>query len=217
MLVSAMVSEIKNAGGIDLEDPDAQILSWINERHKQMCARSNWTKMAVPLAALVADENTYDIDADTLGFEVAEIHELRVDGTPYTRTGTQSMWDLEAANTFATGTGGFYAPMFDPNGNVQLVLYPAPAESGATVEALCTIVPADLAVDDTPLPPSDFHRAILEGALADALALLDENLDAADRYDQRFEVKVEELRRRQNRRFGGGPHFVQLEGVHFRR
>ena len=211
MQYGEMIDTVRRAGGIDA-DP-GQVGGWLNERHQTMCVRANWSKALAVIGETVIGESRYALP-ETL----TEIHELRVGSSPFKRTGTQSLWDLQGNRVYASGSGGFYSPIFSVSGDPQLELYPAPSEEGLTIEALATVRPAVMnEAHQSPVVPVDFHRPIVEGAMADALALLDENLAAADRYEARYDIAVEELRRRQNRRFGGGPHFAQIEGVHFRR
>lgn len=210
MNYAELIATIKIPEGIDVSDAQAGI--WVNDRHKRLCVGANWTKRRQTLGTTVDGTSRYALDED-----VTEIHELRVGTTPYTRAGTQSLWEVQGEASYVTGPGGVYSPMFDDTGGTFIELSPTPEDDGNDIEAIVTYTPADMTGTDTPLPPADFHNVILEGAMADALASLDENLAAADRYEARFEAGIEKLRRRQNRRFGGGPHHIKIERVHYSR
>ena len=210
MNFNAMLDRVRRAAGMDVDEGQAG--DWLNERYKRMVIEADWSKELVDLGDTVADEDDY-----MLPDSVREIHELRVGSVPYRRIGVQTLWDLQGDVAYSSGSGGFYAPTFNASGESKLTLFPIPTEAGSEISARCTTEPDDLSGADEPMIPVEFHTYIVDGALADAFALVDENLAAADRYEQKYEVGVEKLRRRQNSRVGGGPHFVQIEGVHFRR
>lgn len=205
-----MLDQVRRAGGMDVDVGLAGI--WINERYKRLAIRSDWTRQFLPLGATVANQSAY-----TLPSAVAEIHELKVGTTPYTRMGVQSLWDLQGSITSIEGTGGVYAPSYTATGIEGIEIYPTPAEV-ATITADVTAVPADLGGPrDCPIVPPDFHQSICEGAMADAFAYIDENIATADRYEARYETAIQDLAKRRNRKVGGGPSFIQIEGVHFSR
>jgi hypothetical protein len=130
----------------------------------------------------------------------------------------QSLWDLQGSATGLSGDGGIYSPNYDGTGNIDRIeIYPTPT-TVATITAMVTAVPDDLAGPrSVPLVPVDFHQSICEGAMADAFAYIDENIPTADRYEARFDAAVQELMKRRNRKVGGGPNYIQIEGVHFSR
>lgn len=206
-----MLDQVRRAGGMDVDTGLAGI--WINERYKRLAVASGWSRAIVSIGDTVADQSAY-----TLPESVTEIHELRIGTTPYRRVGVQSMWDLQGDLTGLDGSGGVYAPNYTTAGMDEISINPTPGESGEEITALATITPGDLSNKrEVPAVPPDFHQSICEGAMADAFAYIDENIGAADRYEARFDAAVEKLSRRRNKRVGGGPAYVQVEGVHYQR
>lgn len=206
MTFAELIDSVRRAGGIDATI--GEVGGWINERYKRQCVRSNWSKEPVVIAQTVASQSRYPLEA-----RITEVHELRIGSTPYKRTGTQSLWDLQGTNTYIDrrSTGGVFAPY----GQDTIEVYPIPDESGIDIEALCTVVPLELQGQMEPITPSDYHRSLVDGAMADGLLLLDENLQAAQFYEDRWDKATEELRRRGNRRLGGGPHQIPIQGIHY--
>lgn len=203
-----MIDEVRRAGGMDADV--GQVSGWLNGRYKKLCVRSDWTKQIVAVGSTVVDQARY-----SLSDSISEVHEARVGGLPLARIGARTLWDLDAARVHQSTETGFIAPIFSTAGQAQIELFPVPTEAGLSIEVLATVEPDPLSGQDVPLVPHDFHRSIVEGAISDALALLDENLQSADYYEQRFEKAISDLKLRQNRRVRSGNRHVLIEGVHY--
>jgi hypothetical protein len=209
VIFSAMVDEVRRAGGMAV-DP-SQAGAWVNDRYKSLCVRADYSRGRVVIET-VADQGEYALPEG-----VSTVHELRLETVPFRRVGSESGWDLVGGRVYKRGTGGFYYPDFDVYGNHQVALHPTPDQDGLEIQMIATVTPDDLSGEQEPQLPADFHRAVVEGALASAFGLVDENIATADRYEARFEQAVENLRMRMNKRLRGGPHFIAIEGVHYGR
>ncbi len=110
-----------------------------------------------------------------------------------------------------------FGPAWTSAGVAQIELYPVPEESGLTIIALAASLPPDLTDTDTttPIIPVDFHRALVEGAVADGLRLIDERIQEAQAFEDRFDAAIEQLRRRKNSRVGQHGQHVLVHGRHW--
>lgn len=203
-----MIDEVRRAGGMDVDIGQAS--NWLNSRYKKLCVQSDWSKQIVEIDTTAVDQARY-----TLPDSISEVHEARVAGEPLARIGARTLWDLDAQRVHQSTETGFIAPVFSTTGQAQIELFPVPTTAGQLIEVLATVEPDGLSGQQTPLVPHDFHKVIVEGAMADAFALLDENLQSADYYEQRFEKGISDLKLRQNRRVRSGNRHALIEGVHY--
>jgi hypothetical protein len=205
--LAELLSAVRDQGGFDVTE--AVATGWINDRQAALVARAKYLQKEVSLGTTVSGQGEYSLP------DVANIVDLEgvlVGSEPYERVGTRSLWERK----FRGGTGNVFAPDFTSAGALQIELYPAPNEDGTAISGLAAVMPdALLAAEDVPVVPPDFHKVIVDGAMAIGLERIDERLDEADRYHQLFETGVQELIRRRNSRIGSGPVQIQVAGKHF--
>lgn len=202
MTIAEIIAAAKTEGGLDATD--AQVQGWVNNRLRRLYAESLWRMQERSLGVTVAGTGRYAIPAD-----VADIRRVTVGGTPYSAASTEELWNLRAGTQYLSGLGGVFAPGYDDTTD-YIELWPVPDTAGQQIVALAAAVPADLTLSDTPAIPSDFHDLLVEGAIADGLARLDEHLQESDRWEARWTAGVERLRRRRNSRVGSGPQQIRV-------
>lgn len=194
-------------------ETNATIDEWLNEKHKQLVVKSKWDQRIVEIALTIANTAEYDLDPN-----IVEIDEITVADAPYDAAtgGIRSIWQLRKGNMRVAGPAGVFAQNFKSDGTPQLSLYPTPATAGDSIEALATFTPADLSGDGSyPIVPEDVHEAIADGAIALGWRIRAENAPEAEVFEQRFQTAIEEVRRRKNRRVGGGVVQIAVQGYHF--
>lgn len=217
MLFEAIVSGVKSQGGFDVDD--AMVGGWVNEMHRTAVASSKWLMQTYLLGPTVAGQAAYVLPAS-----IVEVDGLFIEGpegvAEYSRVGTVDLWDLKAGNASLEGRGaGVFAPNFAAAGTVlaggtkQIELYPAPDATGLNISVLAAMEPADLVTGDSPIIPLDLHGDLLDGAISLGMGRIDERLDSAAVYGQKFAAMVAELTRRATRRVGSGPQRLRLYGA----
>lgn len=220
MLASEMVTAVKNQGGFDTSGAnvtDATILSWLNAKYYELCARTKFTKALVEIGPTVLGNPDY-----TLLTTITELTKLRV-GTskPALRVSLDEMWELQGGTSFLpAGKTHAYAPSFEPVGGdlgQRVTIYPTPTSSGEEITALAVVLPSPITTspDSTPLVPVDFHEAIVAGALAVGLERTDGRFDVSAGFNAQFESAVALLKRRAVTRVGQGATQFKVAGVHF--
>lgn len=201
MTLAEMVTAVRVEGGVDTTTgatSEATVKQKINQRYRRMVTKARWRRGIVSVGATKVGVAEYAIP-----YAVAELEGLMVDGGPVARIGQTELWRLKAGQ--ASASGSVFAPDFTWAGIEQVEIYPAPVQAGLAIEALATLHPDELVNDpDKPIVPEQFHPAIVDGAVGDFRALLDERLDQVPYFDQRFDAAVEELRRLKNSQTGGG-------------
>lgn len=215
MLFEEIVAAVKDQGGLDASESVRG--AWVNEVHRTAVVKSKWLMQSVSLGLTVVGTEAYDIPD-----RVAEIDGLYLDAADgpahYRRVGTTDLWDLKSGRARLSGSGGVFAPQFTATTNTtaggvaQVELFPVPDEAGVDIVTLAALIPVDLTNGDEPLVPADMHGDLLDGAISLGIARLDERLDSASAYAQKFAAMVDELGRRRNRRVGGEPQRIQLWG-----
>ncbi len=209
-VIDAVVLE----GGFDTSSTGVSrvtVTGWVLHRYRVMVARSKWRMLRSELGPTVAGQALY-----TLPDTAVDVEQLYVDSRPYGRVGSSELFEL-AAGDLTTGGDGVFGPAWTSAGVAQIELYPVPEESGLTITALAASLPPDLADTDqsTPIVPVDFHRALVEGAVADGLRLIDERIQEAQAFEDRFDAAIEQLRRRKNSRVGQQGQRILVYGRHW--
>lgn len=223
MLASEMVAAVKGQVGFDTSGAnvsDATVLSWLNAKYREFCARSKFLKVTGDLGPTVAGTAKYDIDAG-----IVEILALRVgDLEEAVRVGHEDMWALRAGTASLSGSSRVaYAPQFTSGGQAQVEIYPTPTEGsplsadGEAIEVLYVALPAALTTspDAEPVIPADFHEAIVQGAVAMGLERTDARFDLSAGFNAQFEAAIALCKRRATTRVGQGPTQFKVAGVHF--
>lgn len=214
MLTSEMVTAVRSEGGFDStssNSTDAVILSWLNQRYREMVAESKWLKSVRDLGPTVAGQAQYAVPDD-----VTDVRSLRINGSrQWLLVSTEDLWALQDGSAWTRGAPGVFAPNFESDGGPVIEMFPAPTTSGYEITALCAVLPADLTVDATPKVPVDMHQPLVDGAIALGMQRVFERSDLAAPYEGKFQGALDKLKRRANSRIGSGPRQFKVAGVHF--
>ncbi len=206
MTADEIVAEVREAAGIDVPDPVARILRWVNHLIREAAAYSHWVLSEPELGPTVADQSNYDLAAN-----IVQVFDLSVGGEPYEREGTRTVRDLRAGRLTLRGPGGFFAPAFDADGSTkQFTLFPTPSTSGLPIAGLCSLYPAEISGSMEPPFPDDTHIPIVHGAKAIGLALTEENEQSAQYHRAIWEEAKENLRRLGNKRLSSRNPSIKL-------
>lgn len=204
MKPSEAVSQLRTTAGFSVPQPTAQQL--IHERHSRLAVESKWSRGVVDLGPTVLDQADYLLP-DT----VAYIEHLTLGTDPLVPEGLESLGRIRGGS-YHQGARGVFAEGVNADGLSIITLSPTPVEV-QTLTAVCVIDPgAGIIETDAFTIPSDFHRAIVEGAIADLLRMKDENWRDAAAADERFEAAVQRLSRRRNARGRPGPFQAKVAG-----
>jgi hypothetical protein len=196
-----IVDAVVNEGGFDTSSTGidrATVAGWVADRYRDLVVRAKWLMAIQTIATTVAQQADY-----ALSDSIVEVEELKVGGMRYSAIGVEEMWDLDAARLeLKPGFGGVFAPTYDAAGVTKLSLFPEPVTAGDAIDALVVLPPADFTDSSSfaPAVPTDFHRKLVDGAIAEGLAKIDERLNEATFYEQRWEATVEALARRKRSR-----------------
>jgi hypothetical protein len=186
-----------------------QGLAWLNARHRKMVAKALWLRKAQDLGVTTAGQAVY-----ATGANVVELHELTVDGQDYRRTRRLDMIAGRNSSLALEGYGGVFIVSGDDAGATEFELYPVPSTAGDAIQAFASVLPDELEAGDTPVVPPDFYDALVEGVIATGLSRDTEQLGAADRFEGRFDMETERLRRLARTRWKGtGPRQIRVVGI----
>lgn len=211
MQFSELISEVRNAAGIDVDDAQNRIGRWINLAIRELATRSRWLKAAVEIGPSVAEQGPY-----TLPASVYEVEDLRVGDRHYIRVGTEQLQNAKAGLLAVRGAGGVFAPQFTSSGLRQIELYPAPTTGGSNIVATAVVYPNELTGSDELVQiPEEHHMAIVHKAIATGLSLADEHNDAAEYHESKFNAAIEALRRHTNMQVSGTVQQGLIAGIHY--
>lgn len=213
--LTTLIGQVKSEGGFDVDD--ATVAGWVNERHREAVVRAKWLMAEVNLGQLEDVYGRYALPAN-----VAEVDALTVvpgsqslgytfDSPPrYQRISTEELWAVKRGELSLEGDGGVFAPGFGQAGEKLIEIYPVVVDGGQALVGLASLIPEVLVGSSSVLVPDDLVGGLKDGAVALGLARVDERLDSAGVFEQRFVAMVEELRRRKNRRLSSQPQRLQL-------
>lgn len=196
-IVDAVIEE----GGFDTSSTGidrATVSGWVSERYKDLVVRAKWRMAITTIATTVSGEANYPLDD-----AIVEVDEIKVGGVRYSAVGVEEMWDIDSALLeLKPGFGGVFAPTYDDQGNTSIRLNPQPVTAGTVIAGLVVLQPAPFqdASSFTPAIPADLHRKLVDGAIAEGLAKVDERLNEAGFYEGRWEQTVDALSRRKRSR-----------------
>lgn len=203
MLTSEIVAKIIVEGGFDATSANvssATVLGWVNELYAEACSESGYIRVARDLSPTVVGGAQY-----ALADDVVDVRAVRV-GTsqPYVRMSTEELWEAQAGRRGVLRGGSAFAPNFESDGDAVVEIWPA--SSGATVQALCAIVPSVLTVspDTTPKIPPDLHNGLVEGGIGLGQVRIYARSDLAAPHTGAFEDMKKALKARKNSRVGSG-------------
>jgi hypothetical protein len=185
----------------------------IFERYSALVVESRFREALVALDTTVAGQGAYDLPA-----EYANVHAVLIGTAEYERTGPVTIMGLKSGRLgwrFTPGSGGFFAPAFSATGVAQVELFPAPETTGDTITALVATEPPAFSGDsDVPILPSHLHKYIAYGAIAELLALDEERMQEADRFEGMYQAGILAVTRYKNRRVGSGSGQIKVTGYH---
>lgn len=200
-------SSVRSVAGLTKATP-AEIDDLINEGHKELCVRSEWTRAAVDLGPTVADQAAY-----ALPETIYRPLEVEVDGTPYDASSEGEVKRI-LNGTLRLAAAGLWWISEDDAGAEFISLYPTPA-AGLTITARSIVYPADIAAGDddaTFRVPDDSVKGIRAYVKRELYSGVEDDEDRATIQDQHFENEVTRLRQRRFSRVGRGNVHMRVEG-----
>jgi hypothetical protein len=126
---------------------------------------------------------------------------------------TEELWEAQAGLRFTADGRPAFAANFESDDDTVLEIWPA--SGGATIEALCAIVPDALTLDAAPKLALDLQPGLVAGAIGLGLHRVYERHDAATPYDAVFAAMKKKAQGRRNSQIGSGPVQAKIYGVHF--
>jgi hypothetical protein len=207
MFTSAIVTKVITEGAFDTAASDtsnATVLAWVNEVYREMVASAEWLRSERTLGVTVVGQDLYDLADD-----VIRISKVAVNGdSSWKIVAAEELLDLKWQGDVALWSApGVVAQVYDEvTGKQKLQLWPAPQAAGYAIQALASILPADLtmAPDTTPNVPVDLHEALADGAIGLGRMRVDEREDLAAPYMQKFQAAVGKLVKRRRSRIQDG-------------
>ncbi len=191
-----IILAVKNEGGFDVSD--AQVQQWLLSRARTLNAEAKWMVAPATIGTTVVGQGTYAVSDDLVDLEA-----LFVDGQPYELT-SQTQMDQLKAGRLSTRDRAF-APSWTNEGVPSVILWPVPDTAGLPITCRQVVTyPEPNWATESPRFPRDFDEALINGAVARGLALLDERIADADRFEVLFQAAIPKLRLRRNSRIGKG-------------
>ena len=208
------------------EVSQATAVALANERLDRMLAESEYLMVAKSLGTTTADEDTYVLDTGItddqtlVDLSIIKIEDSSGDVVLYKGVAIEDLWRVDAGLAeVVTETGeGVFAILPQSDGDLEIRLSPAPAESSLTILGLWAMIPTALTyTSNTALPiPRDAHPHLLDGVRADAYDLEDRQ-DMSAKMEGKFAEGVAKLVKRKNSRGdGSGPHRMSVWGYDWR-
>jgi hypothetical protein len=197
-------------GGFDPSSSNTSrpvVISWLSLKQQEMVSRSRWLQEDLLIGLTVAGQSEYALDAS-----VVEVFELDVGGTVYERIGQRRLRRLKQG-LLGIRVVGVFAPDYSSSGAVQVEVFPAPSNTGDEIRAWAALAAPELSSSNESAAfsvPTEFVEGIIDGAIGLGMLRVTQNPYVADSYDQSFQAKTEELRRRLNSRLSGGATTVQV-------
>ncbi len=209
MNLGQAVAAVRAEGGIDASEE--VVKGWVNDRYADMVARARWRMAVVVISVTVEGQARYEVSDD-----IVDVESLQVGGVGYEPVGAATLFALHRGERQLRAGRGVFSSAGSATGEEQIALYPFPDVSGVGIVGLVAMVPVPLS-DDSAVPkiPVDLHGYLRDGVMATGLALMDERLPEADRFEARFEKGVELLGARKYSRLSHGPTQIQVAGIHY--
>jgi hypothetical protein len=206
MTWAEIVKAVKSEGGFDATD--AQVQAWLLDRAQYLNAEAKFFKATIDFNGLVPGQGTYIVDPEVVDLEV-----VLGNGRPYEQVTAGQMDNIRAGIVRADGP--VCTLSYSDRGVPLLDILPVPTEEGTlTARAILPYPEPDWATD-SPGFPVDFHKGLIDGAIAIGLSRIDERIADAQFFEAAFLSQVDRLRRRLNGRAGKGPVQIQVRGYHF--
>jgi hypothetical protein len=208
----ALVGRLRSpeAGGFGISATRAGEV--VNEAIRSLASQSQWVMGEVELGETVAGTARYELPAN-----VVDISGLLIgESTAWKRVGSKQWWEFRyGRRSVPASHSGVFAPMFNEESERLVAIFPVPDTTGVTIQALCSLIPADLEEDDIPPFPSDYEQTIMDFAKETLYEEVDEDTVTATVYGNRARARAELLRQRKNSQVGSGPIQAGIWNVHF--
>lgn len=214
-VVADLVAGVTVDSELDVTEP--QVLRWLTERQREMCAQVGWYRKTLDLGAVVAGQAGYAVPA-----EVIEILQVTVGGLVYADSRHADSARSERGFLLIVGEGGLAGRDDSAAGEQLLRLVPTPAagseptpgEAHVSVYATVQTPTITAGADSTVVVPADYYSALTAGAIATGMLRDEATAAGAAPQEQIFQTAIVRLRRATNRRFqGSGPSRVRIVGV----
>lgn len=182
----------------------------INEGHKELCVRSEWTRANLSLGPLVAGQVAY-----TLPSNLERILQVESDGNPLTAANEQMVRQIEQ-DQLNLRAYGLYWLSFNAAGTVEsMSLYPTPGASNAGDSLIATAVvyPATMVEGNSTVVPNAYDRGIRDYVAAQVYGFTEDNMDLREYHEGKFEATVQRLAMLRRSRTGRGGVRVRIEGA----
>lgn len=213
--VEQLVASVKEDGQLDASE--AQVLRWLNTRHRQLCARTKCYRRTVDLGALPEGQSSIAVPPG-----VVEILQVQVGDQVYGHARHQDFQEGERGFIWlGGGEGGIAGREDSETGQQRLRIFPALSpgidpEPGAHVVIYAAMQPPPLVAgqDSSIKVPDDYFDALVSGALATAMLRVEARQDLAASHEEIFTTACGELLRETNRKYRGvGPARIRIIGI----
>lgn len=174
-----------------------------NERQARMVAESHFRLQETTIGMTAVGVSDYALAEN---IENVAMLQLGADTQPYVRASPREMADIRSGRAFVDDAPGAFAIHADASGVKQVRINPTPTVAGTsliawtTVDAPDTVYGTGLAL----VVPRAVHMYLLDGCLASGYELVEDRVDLAAPFEQRYEAGIEKLRRYKNARLGSG-------------
>jgi hypothetical protein len=208
--VQTLLNEAVAAEGFDATQ--AQLLLWLNRRHKEMVAEARAYRDKVSIGPTVAGTGFYAVT------DVVETYAVEVNGVPFSKARRPDIYSFAQDTMFWVGPDGAGFVVEDVNASsVQgFTILPEPTESGLTIEVVAAVLPPTLVAGDAASAlkvDADCYDGLISGVIATGL-LRAGNANAAASHEAIYAGVTEKLRRRVKRRLNTtGPAQIRILGL----
>jgi hypothetical protein len=194
MTYADLVAEVR----AQIDVSDAQAYAWLLDRARVLNAEAGWL-LAEATVPAVTGQLEYDLPDDCVRTEA-----ITIGGLPYRRRTLTQMDEARASYSPAL----VYSDAAETMDRV-LAINPPPSTGAQIVLRYLADVP-DSGLAGVPPFPSDIVPVLVDGAIGQGLARMDERFDSAGYFEARFVDGVARLKRRRSGRAGRGPIPVRI-------
>ncbi len=213
--IAGLVEAVKEDGQFDASE--AQVLRWLDERHRRMVAESKCYRQQLEIGKLVSGQALYVVPPT-----IIEIMQVTVGGYVYGAARHSDFAEGELGYIWLGGTGGIAGRDDSGSGESLLRIFPAPSSTGGTpavgsaimVYAAMQPPPLQAGQDSAIKVGDDYLSALVSGAIATGMLRMESRPDLAQPHETVFADGVAKLVRATNRRYRGtGPALIRVVGV----
>lgn len=210
MTGDAAVTRVRAEAGVDVDVTTAKL--YIQEKLNEAFAESKFFMAEVSLGTTTADDRTYAIPATVVDLDL--VYKVDADSNVFeyrTKVSQSDMVGLRNGRLSSNGEGAF-AANFEADGDALVELWPAPDTAGETLTGFGAInAPTISWGSELPLP-SGLHTKLVNGAIGEALAVVESRADEAPYFEASFQDLIVKLRARKNSRVGSGVQQMAVDG-----